>query len=192
MKKVALSSAVIIAFILYGLHQRSLDQTTVVIAPKDISVASPSAEPSPTVAPTSTSTPTPTPSALPTVSAISTSTPVPTRVATPVPTPVPTPTPTPTPTGKYKNGTYTGSVADASWGNVQVQAVIQGGKITAVNFLQYPNDRSNSIRINTQAMPYLQQEAIQAQSAQVNIVSRATDTSMAFMESLTNALSQAQ
>ena len=82
-------------------------------------------------------------------------------------------------------------MADAYYGNVQVQAVISGGKITAVNFLQYPNDRSNSIRINTQAMPYLQQEAIQAQSAQVDGVSGASATSAAFVQSLTVALNQA-
>ena len=40
---------------------------------------------------------------------------------------------TPT-TGGYKNGTYVGSVQDAFYGNIQVQAVISNGKITAVNF----------------------------------------------------------
>lgn len=93
--------------------------------------------------------------------------------------------------GQYRNGTYTGSVADAFYGNVQVQAVISGGRITDVIFLQYPNDRSTSIAINTQAMPYLKQEAIQAQSAQVDIVSGASDTSQAFQQSLTSALAQA-
>ncbi len=91
----------------------------------------------------------------------------------------------------YKDGTYTGSVADAYYGNIQVQAVIKGGKITQVKFLQYPNDRPNSVAINQQAMPYLQQEAIQVQSAHVNGVSGATDTSIAFIQSLSSALSQA-
>ncbi len=66
---------------------------------------------------------------------------------------------TPTATGMssslYKDGTYTGSVADAQWGNLQVQAVIQHGKITDVPFLQYPNDRNRSVRINTSADPQL-------------------------------------
>lgn len=92
---------------------------------------------------------------------------------------------------KYKDGTYTGSVADAFYGNIQVQATIKGGKITAVKFLQYPNDRPNSVAINQQAMPYLQQEAIQAQSANVDGVSGATDTSVAFRQSLSAALSKA-
>ncbi len=92
----------------------------------------------------------------------------------------------------YKDGTYTGSVADAQWGNVQVQVVIQNGKITNITFLQYPNERDRSVRINEEADPQLISEAIQAQSANVDIVTGATDTSEAFIQSLTDALSQAQ
>jgi uncharacterized protein with FMN-binding domain len=104
----------------------------------------------------------------------------------------PNPASTPASGATYKDGTYTGSVADAFWGNVQVQAVIQNGKIANVVFLQYPNDRNRSISINSYADPQLVSEAIQAQSANVDIVSGATDSSDAFIQSLTNALSQAQ
>lgn len=97
----------------------------------------------------------------------------------------------PTGTSSYKDGTYTGSTEDAYYGSVQVQAKINGGKITDVTFLQYPNTHSTSVYINQQAMPYLQQEAIKAQSANVNIISGATYTSQAFMQSLSNALSKA-
>jgi len=92
----------------------------------------------------------------------------------------------------FKDGSYTGSVADAQWGYVQVKAVIQGGKIADVPFLQYPNDRSRSININAYADPALTSEAIQAQSAQVDIVTGATDTSEAFMQSLADALARAR
>lgn len=94
-------------------------------------------------------------------------------------------------TGNYKDGSYTGSIADAYYGNVQVRATISGGKITDVRFLQYPNTHSTSVYINQQAMPYLQQEAIKAQNSNVNIISGATYTSQAFIQSLSNALSQA-
>jgi uncharacterized protein with FMN-binding domain len=94
--------------------------------------------------------------------------------------------------GGLKDGQYTGNAADAFYGYIQVKAIINGGKITDVQFLRYPNDRSTSIAINKQAMPYLKQEAVQAQSAQVNIVSGATDTSQAFIQSMASALSQAQ
>lgn len=97
-----------------------------------------------------------------------------------------------TPGATYKDGTYTGSVADAQWGNVQVQVVIQNGKISNVTFLQYPNERDRSVMINQYADPQLINEAIQAQSANVDIITGATDTSEAFIQSLTDALSQAQ
>ncbi len=135
--------------------------------------------------PTATSTP---PASASTPTAASTPTPAPTST----PTPTPTPAPAPKPKGQYKDGVYTGSVQDAYYGNVQVQATVSGGKITGVQFLQYPNDRSTSIYINSQAMPYLQQEAIAAQSANIDIVSGATDTSQAFVQSLASALAQAK
>ena len=94
--------------------------------------------------------------------------------------------------GMYKDGTYTGSVADAYYGNVQVQVMVQGGKIADVQFLQYPNTHSTSVMINSQAMPYLKSEALQVQSANVNIVSGATETSLAFQQSLADALTQAR
>jgi uncharacterized protein with FMN-binding domain len=93
--------------------------------------------------------------------------------------------------GPYKDGKFIGNVADAYYGYVQVQVNITGGKISDVIFLQYPNDRRTSIEINSQAMPYLKQEAISAQSAKVNYVSGATQTSRAFKESLSGALQQA-
>jgi uncharacterized protein with FMN-binding domain len=99
--------------------------------------------------------------------------------------------PTATPGALYKDGTYTGSVADAQWGYVQVQAIIQGGKITDVKWLEYPADRSTSRYINSIADPQLTSEAIQAQSAQVDLITGATDSSYAFIQSLTDALSQA-
>lgn len=105
----------------------------------------------------------------------------------------PTPTATaPTTSSGYKDGSYTGIVTDAFYGPVQVQAIISAGKITDVIFLQYPNDRRTSIEINSQAMPFLKQEAIAAQSSQVDIVSGATQTSRAFIESLKSALDQAR
>ena len=166
MNKVLLSTAVVVAFFIYGLQQRSEGQSSGVIAPIGLTVAS-----------------TPTPSPVATAS--------PAQTATGTTSPTSTPKPTASPAGRYKNGSYTGSVADAIYGNVQVKATVSGGKLTDVTFLQYPKDRSNSVYINNQAMPYLKQEAIAAQSAQVNGVSGASYTSAAFIESLGSALSQA-
>jgi len=99
---------------------------------------------------------------------------------------------TTTTTATYKDGRYTGVAADAYYGYIQVLAVISGGKLTDVQFLQHPSDRSTSVEINSQAMPYLKQEALQAQSANVNIVSGATDSSQAFIQSLSSALNSAK
>ncbi len=91
----------------------------------------------------------------------------------------------------YKDGTYQGPPVDAYYGLVQVQVTIQTGAIQDVQFLQYPSDRRTSQQINSIAMPYLQQEAVQAQSAQVDIISGATLTSEGFIMSLQSALQSA-
>jgi uncharacterized protein with FMN-binding domain len=93
---------------------------------------------------------------------------------------------------QYKNGTFTGVPANAFYGQVQVQVVINNGKISSVNLLDYPKDRRTSVRINSFAVPYLQSEALQAQSAQVDVISGATLTSQAFMVSLQSALDSAR
>ncbi|HEV8666708.1 MAG TPA: FMN-binding protein [Candidatus Paceibacterota bacterium] len=95
-------------------------------------------------------------------------------------------------TGQYKDGTYTGKVADAFYGNLQVQATISDGKITDVTFLQQPNTPQESVEVNAKSSPKLKSEAIAAQSAKVDIVSGATQSSEAFQQSLASALSQAQ
>lgn len=112
----------------------------------------------------------------------------------PLATPAPSATATTTNVsqGQYKNGTYTGPTVNAFYGLVQVRVSIQNGKITSVQFVQYPNDRRTSVRINSAAMPYLQSEALQAQSANVDIISGATLTSEAFIESLQSALNNAK
>jgi uncharacterized protein with FMN-binding domain len=103
-----------------------------------------------------------------------------------------TPIPTSTTSSLYKDGEYTGPATDAYYGNIQVKAIIHSGKLTDVKFLQYPHDHRESIEINTGAMPILTQEAITAQSAEVDGITRATDTTNAFKQSLASALSQAK
>lgn len=126
-------------------------------------------------------------------SSVPTSTPTPTLPPSTAAQITPTsPTPTSVPGGLYKNGSYTGSVADAHWGYIQVKVIVTNGKITDVQFLQYPNDRNRSVDINQYADPQLTSEAIQVQSANVDIISGATDSSDAFIQSLTTALTQAK
>ena len=70
--------------------------------------------------------------------------------------------------------------------------MIQGGKLVDCAPLQYPSDNGHSLEISNQALPVLKQEAIQAQGANVNIVSGATQTSQAFQQSLGAALAMAK
>lgn len=93
--------------------------------------------------------------------------------------------------GKLKDGSYTGNTVDVGYGPVQVQAVISGGKLTGVNFLQMPSDRGQSMQIASEAEPLLLREALSAQSANVDTVSGATQDSQGFAQSLQSALSQA-
>ncbi len=108
------------------------------------------------------------------------------------PSPLPTKIPEVVTKSLYKDGEFTGDSVDAYYGNVQVKAVIQNGKISDVQFLDYPHDRSTSVRINSQATPQLTSEAISAQSANVDIISGATATSEAFIQSLQSALNKAK
>ncbi|MER9371095.1 FMN-binding protein [Mesorhizobium sp. M0491] len=91
----------------------------------------------------------------------------------------------------YADGVYTGPTADAYYGIIQIQALVQGGQLTALKVLKYPSDRRTSISINRQALPMLRDEAIGAQSANVDIISGATLTSRAFIQSLRGALKKA-
>ena len=89
------------------------------------------------------------------------------------------------------SGTFTGGAADTQFGPVQVQISVSGGKITSVQVLQVPQESSRDIRINSQAVPILNQEAVQAQSAKIDTVSGATYTSEGYTQSLQSAIDAA-
>lgn len=105
----------------------------------------------------------------------------------------PTAAPTTSTSGAiYKDGSYIGQPVSFIYGTLQVKAVITGGKIIDVIFLQTPNDNRTSVSINSQASVFLREEAIAAQNANVDIVSGASDSSQAFQQSLGSALAQAR
>ena len=116
-----------------------------------------------------------------------------TKVAAKTANTVPTPTPTRiASTGIYMDGTFTGPVVDAYWGLMQIQAVVQGGRLIGVRVVQYPSDRRTSAIINRQALPLLRDEVVVAQDARVDIISGATLSSIAFIQSLNGALGKAK
>jgi uncharacterized protein with FMN-binding domain len=85
----------------------------------------------------------------------------------------------------------TGSVAQTRWGPVQVRVTVASGKVTDVSVVQYPNDNPRDEEINSYALPILAQETVDAQSANIDMVSGATYTSQGYVESLQSALDQA-
>ncbi len=72
---------------------------------------------------------------------------------------------------------YTGQVVQTRFGDIQVQITVLGTQITDVQALQLPNDRHYSAQISDYVEPYLRQMALQAQSAQIDLISGATYTS---------------
>ena len=103
-----------------------------------------------------------------------------------------TPAPTTTATAAgFKDGIYIGVETSSLYGKAKAQVVISNGKITDVKFLEYPSDRAASLSKSNMAMPIIKQEIIQAQNANVNTVSGATETSASFIQSIASALSQA-
>ena len=161
MKKIALSIFVIATFAFYVYHQKSEESEARVLPANVSNPVSELNQASPTAAP----------------------------VASGVPPE--TPTAAPAKTGQFRDGTYTGDLTDAFYGPMQVELIVSGGKISDIKFLQYPNDRPTSIAINNQSNTILRQEAIESQSANVDIVSGATQSSEAFIQSLKSALNKA-
>ena len=86
--------------------------------------------------------------------------------------------------------TITGPVEPNQYGDVQVQVTIDHGQITSVTAPQLPHDRRRSQEISNYAAPILSQEALQAQSANIDSVSGATYTSEGYAQSLQAALDQ--
>jgi uncharacterized protein with FMN-binding domain len=100
---------------------------------------------------------------------------------------------------------FAGSVASVDrWGSLQVTIVVRKTttitgtkkkvtrKITAVSVPTYPNHTDRSIYINQTALPILRAETLRAQSANINMVSGATDSSDAFAQSLQSAILKAK
>ena len=107
------------------------------------------------------------------------------------PTPAaPTPTPTKAPASGV-SGTFAGATNQTRFGPVQVQITVNNGKITAVKALQYPNGDPRSANISQQAIPYLVQQTLAAQSDQISGVGGASYTSYGFYISLQSALKKA-
>jgi len=104
--------------------------------------------------------------------------------------PAPAATPRPTPANRPADGTFTGPTIPTRYGDVQVRIAVSGGRLADVSVLRMPDDRARSAEITQYVTPVLRSEAIQAQSARIDVISGATLTSEAYAESLDAALRQ--
>ncbi|MFF9300687.1 FMN-binding protein [Streptomyces althioticus] len=89
------------------------------------------------------------------------------------------------------DGTVTGDAAQTQYGAVQVRLTVSGGKITKAEAVQAPKG-GQSDQVTSNAVPRLNQAAVQAQSADIDAVSGATYTSAGYQESLQSALDKAR
>ena len=74
---------------------------------------------------------------------------------------------------------------------MQVQITVADGEITDVTVVEYPTGNGKDRQINARALPVLVQETLDAQSADIDMVSGATVTSEGYLESLQSALDEA-
>ncbi len=103
-----------------------------------------------------------------------------------------TPAPSTTAPATGATRTVTGPDVPNQYGDVQVQLTLQGSKIVDIKALQMPYDRQRSYEISQQAAPLLAQEVMQAQSANIDLLSGATYTSESYAQSVQAALDQAR
>lgn len=85
----------------------------------------------------------------------------------------------------------TGSVESTPYGPMQVKVTLSGTRITQVTVVQETDDGEESQQIDSFSIPELTSEALSAQSAHIDSVSGATQTSAGYIGSLQSALDQA-
>jgi len=115
-------------------------------------------------------------------------------VTTPTRTSAPTQpetTTAPVATAPPAQRTVDGPPVWTQYGTVQIAIVMSGGRIVDVSTLQMPFDHSRSVYISRTVAPWLKDETLKAQSAQIDSISGATFTSEAYAQSLQGALDKA-
>jgi uncharacterized protein with FMN-binding domain len=86
---------------------------------------------------------------------------------------------------------YAGDVVQTRWGPVQVEIVVENARITSSTVLQVPSENGRDREINGYAVPILNSEVVDAQSAGIDSVSGATVTSEGYRTSLQSAIDRA-
>jgi hypothetical protein len=87
--------------------------------------------------------------------------------------------------------TVTGPAVATRWGDVQVAITVDGSTITDVTVPVYPTGNGKDQRINAYALPILISDTLDAQSADIDMITGATVTSEGYVRSLQGALDRA-
>jgi uncharacterized protein with FMN-binding domain len=98
--------------------------------------------------------------------------------------------PTAYPSASTAARTTTGSAFEFRWGIVQVAVTVEGDDIVDVEALQLPDGDRRSLAISQEVEPMLRESALAADSADIDVISGATYTSLAYAYSLQSALDQ--
>jgi uncharacterized protein with FMN-binding domain len=89
------------------------------------------------------------------------------------------------------SGTFSGEAVMTRYGNVQVRITVKAGRITTADVTQVPMEDRHDQMINSQAVPVYNSEAVQAQTARIDVVSGATYTWEGYTQSLQSAIDKA-
>jgi uncharacterized protein with FMN-binding domain len=84
----------------------------------------------------------------------------------------------------------TGQDIQYQYGDIQLKVTQQGTRMTSIDVVNNGANDARSAQINSIAVPMLTQQALQAQSVQIDGVSGATFTSNAYAQALQSALDQ--
>ena len=88
--------------------------------------------------------------------------------------------------------TGTGEIVTTPFSVIQVRVTFTGKQLTRVETLELSGTGARTQAINAHAEPILREEALQAGSARIDVVSGATYTSESYIDSLQSAIDRAR
>ena len=104
--------------------------------------------------------------------------------------PATTVTATPTEPPHYRAGRVVGRAVRTDYGVVQVSVIARRGRLVEVTAVRLPDRDPMDVRLSRPAARRLAAAVLEAQSADVDVVSGATFTSVGYLTSLQSALDQ--
>ena len=100
--------------------------------------------------------------------------------------------PAPPPKARPGEKTADGPAMTTPFSVIQVQATLTHGKLTGVKTIAMSGDGPHTKALNARAEPILRAEALEAGSADIDVVSGATSSSQIWIESLKGAIRKAR